>query len=200
VFERFTEPSRQVVVLARDEARELRHNSIGTEHLLLGLLRERKGKAAQVLESLGLALEDVRAEVTRVVGPGTDVPGSQMPFTPHAKLALELALREAFSLGHNDIGPEHILLGLVAEGEGVASRILLDAGVTAETVRASVGHVVSGSGERVEVYGPGAVQLPAMSAARVQRRLDTNSALVLGWALFAVALGTGVLIGWAIWG
>jgi ATP-dependent Clp protease ATP-binding subunit ClpC len=200
VFERFTEPARQVVVLAQDEARALKHNYIGTEHLLLGLLRERTGKAAQVLDSLDLALENVRAEVLRVVGPGTDVPGSQMPFTPRAKLVLELALREALSLGHDYIGPEHVLLGVVAEGEGVAFGILLDAGVTAEAVRASVAQVVGGGGERVQVYGPGAVQLPAMSAARMQRRVDTSSALVLGWALFAVALGVGILIGWAIWG
>jgi ATP-dependent Clp protease ATP-binding subunit ClpA len=126
VFERFTERARQVVVLAQDEARALKHNYIGTEHILLGLLREEEGLAARVLESLDITVEEVRAQVARIVGQGDEVTTGQIPFTPRAKKVLELALREALSLGHNYIGTEHILLGLVRENEGVASRILLD--------------------------------------------------------------------------
>jgi len=125
MFERFTERARQVVVLAQDEARALKQNYIGTEHLLLGLLREEEGVAARVLESLRVTLEEARFVVGRVVGQGDEVTTGQIPFTPRAKKVLELALREALSLGHNYIGTEHILLGLVRENEGVAARILL---------------------------------------------------------------------------
>jgi len=126
MFERFTERARQVVVLAQEEARTLKHNYIGTEHILLGLLREEEGLAARVLESLDITVERVRAQVVRIVGSGEEVTSGQIPFTPRAKKVLELALREALSLGHNYIGTEHILLGLVRENEGVAARILLD--------------------------------------------------------------------------
>jgi ATP-dependent Clp protease ATP-binding subunit ClpC len=124
VFERFTEPARQVVVLAQHEARTLRHNYIGTEHLLLGLLREEEGLAATALRELDVQLEDVRAQVALIVGRGGEIVTGQIPFTPRAKKVLELALREGLSLGHNYIGTEHILLGLVRENEGVAARIL----------------------------------------------------------------------------
>src|SRR5438477_547270 len=123
VFERFTERARQVVVLAQDEARALKHNYIGTEHILLGLLREEEGLAARVLESLDITVEEVRAQVARIVGQGDEVTTGQIPFTPRAKKVLELALREALSLGHNYIGTEHILLGLVLEHAGLAARI-----------------------------------------------------------------------------
>jgi ATP-dependent Clp protease ATP-binding subunit ClpC len=126
LFERFTERARQVVVLAQEEARTLKHNYIGTEHILLGLLREEEGLAARVLESLDITVERVRSQVVRIVGSGEEVTSGQIPFTPRAKKVLELALREALSLGHNYIGTEHILLGLVRENEGVAARILLD--------------------------------------------------------------------------
>ena len=119
MFERFTERARQVVVLAQEEARILKHNYIGTEHILLGLLREKEGLAARVLESLDITVERVRAQVVRIVGSGEEVTSGQIPFTPRAKKVLELALREALSLGHNYIGTEHILLGLVRENEGV---------------------------------------------------------------------------------
>ena len=122
MFERFTERARQVVVLAQEEARTLKHNYIGTEHILLGLLREEEGLAARVLESLDITVERVRAQVVRIVGSGEEVTSGQIPFTPRAKKVLELALREALSLGHNYIGTEHILLGLVRENEGVAAR------------------------------------------------------------------------------
>ena len=113
MFERFTERARQVVVLAQDEARALKHNYIGTEHILLGLLREEEGLAARVLESLDITVEEVRAQVARIVGQGDEVTTGQIPFTPRAKKVLELALREALSLGHNYIGTEHILLALL---------------------------------------------------------------------------------------
>jgi hypothetical protein len=124
-----------VVVLAQEEARTLKHNYIGTEHVLLGLLREEEGLAARVLESLDITVERVRAQVVRIVGSGEEVTSGQIPFTPRAKKVLELALREALSLGHNYIGTEHILLGLVRENEGVAARILLDFDADSEKIR-----------------------------------------------------------------
>jgi ATP-dependent Clp protease ATP-binding subunit ClpC len=143
LFERFTERSRQVVVLAQDEARALKHNYIGTEHLLLGLLREDEGLAARVLESLDITVEEVRAQVERVVGRGDEPLTGQIPFTPRAKKVLELALREALVLGHNYIGTEHILLGIIRENEGVAARILLDFNADPEKVRDAVIRIVS---------------------------------------------------------
>jgi ATP-dependent Clp protease ATP-binding subunit ClpA len=122
VFERFTERARHVVVLAQEEARTLRHNYIGTEHILLGLLREEEGLAARVLESLEITVERVRGEVVRVVSSGEEVTIGQIPFTPRAKKVIELALREALNLGHNYIGTEHILLGVIAENDGAAVR------------------------------------------------------------------------------
>ncbi|HEY1775264.1 MAG TPA: ATP-dependent Clp protease ATP-binding subunit [Solirubrobacteraceae bacterium] len=155
MFERFTERARQVVVLAQEEARTLKHNYIGTEHILLGLLREEEGLAARVLESLDITVERVRGQVVRIVGSGEEVTSGQIPFTPRAKKVLELALREALSLGHNYIGTEHILLGLVRENEGVAARILLDFDADSEKIRNEVIRMLSGpSGRR---GGPGAV-------------------------------------------
>src|SRR5579884_3572835 len=148
MFERFTERARQVVVLAQDEARALKHNYIGTEHILLGLLREEEGLAARVLESLDITVERVRAQVVRIVGSGEEVTSGQIPFTPRAKKVLELALREALSLGHNYIGTEHILLGLVRENEGVAARILLDFDADAEKIRNEIIRMLSGPGRR----------------------------------------------------
>jgi ATP-dependent Clp protease ATP-binding subunit ClpA len=138
MFERFTERARQVVVLAQEEARTLKHNHIGTEHILLGLLREEEGLAARVLASLDITVEQVRAQVVQIVGSGEEVTPGQIPFTPRAKKVLELALREALSLGHNYIGTEHILLGLVRENEGVAARILLDFDADSEKIRNEV--------------------------------------------------------------
>jgi ATP-dependent Clp protease ATP-binding subunit ClpC len=129
VFERFTERARQVVVLAQDEARALKHNYIGAEHILLGLLREDEGLGAGVLESLGVTLDGVREQVERIVGTGDDATTGQIPFTPRAKKALELSLRETQGVGRNFIGTGHILLGVAREGDGVASRILLDFGL-----------------------------------------------------------------------
>ncbi len=148
MFERFTERARQVVVLAQEEARTLKHNYIGTEHILLGLLREEEGLAARVLESLDITVERVRAQVVRIVGSGEEVTSGQIPFTPRAKKVLELALREALSLGHNYIGTEHILLGLVRENEGVAARILLDFDADSDKIRNEVIRMLSGPGGR----------------------------------------------------
>jgi hypothetical protein len=147
VFERFTETARQVVVLAQEEASALKHNYIGTEHILLGLLRVEKGLAARVLYGLDVTLEEARAQVRRVVGEGdTAATWGEIPFTPRAKTVLELALREALTLGHNYIGTEHILLGLVRENEGVAAEILRDFDVDAETVRMKILAVLGGAG------------------------------------------------------
>src|SRR5829696_3372647 len=153
LFERFTERARQVVVLAQDEARALKHNYIGTEHILLGLLREEEGLAARVLESLDITVEEVRAQVARIVGQGDEVTTGQIPFTPRAKKVLELALREALSLGHNYIGTEHILLGLVRENEGVAARILLDFDADADKIRNEIIRMLSGPGRRQQGGG-----------------------------------------------
>src|SRR5271167_3951023 len=156
MFERFTERARQVVVLAQEEARTLKHNYIGTEHILLGLLREEEGLAARVLESLEITVERVRGQVVRIVGSGEEVTSGQIPFTPRAKKVLELALREALSLGHNYIGTEHILLGLVRENEGVAARILLDFDADSEKIRNEVIRMLSGPSGRRQGQGAGA--------------------------------------------
>src|SRR5437870_5424718 len=161
MFERFTERARQVVVLAQEEARTLKHNYIGTEHILLGLLREEEGLAARVLESLDITVERVRAQVVRIVGSGEEVTSGQIPFTPRAKKVLELALREALSLGHNYIGTEHILLGLVRENEGVAARILLDFDADSEKIRNEVIRMLSGPGGRRQGQSGGSGSGPA---------------------------------------
>lgn len=154
MFERFTERARQVVVLAQEEARDLKHNYIGTEHLLLGLLREGDGVAARVLGTLEVSLEDVRGEVMRIVGEGEHEAQGQIPFTPRAKKVLEWALREALSLGHNYIGTEHVLLGLVRESEGVAARVLNDVDADADRIRQEVMRMLSGPSARPEKAGP----------------------------------------------
>src|SRR5712671_3497950 len=169
MFERFTERARQVVVLAQDEARALKHNYIGTEHILLGLLREEEGLAARVLESLDITVEEVRAQVARIVGQGDEVTTGQIPFTPRAKKVLELALREALSLGHNYIGTEHILLGLVRENEGVAARILLDFDADAEKIRNEIIRMLSGPGRR---QGGAAGGGPAGEKSKSSKLLD----------------------------
>ena len=144
MFERFTEKARRVVVYAQEEARMLNQNYIGTEHLLLGLIREQDGIAAKALESLSISLEDVRQQVEELIGRGTYVPTGHIPFTPRAKKVLELSLREALQLGHNYIGTEHILLGLIREGEGVAAQVLLNLGADLEKVRSAVIQLLSG--------------------------------------------------------
>jgi ATP-dependent Clp protease ATP-binding subunit ClpC len=144
MFERFTERARKVVVLAQEEARHFNHNYIGTEHLLLGLLREDEGVAARALSSLNVTLDEVREQVESIVGYGEEGTGGQAPFTPRSKKVLELALREALQLGHNYIGTEHILLGLVRESEGVAARVLSNLGVDPDKVRREVVRMLGG--------------------------------------------------------
>ena len=151
MFERFTERARQVVVLAQEEARYLKHNYIGTEHLLLGLLREEEGIAAQVLTTLDVSLDEVRMQVAQIVGLGEEQESGQIPFTPRAKKVLELALREALSLGHNYIGTEHILLGLIKENEGVAARILLEFDADSDKIRNEIMRKLTGSARRTPV-------------------------------------------------
>lgn len=138
MFERFTERARQVVILGQDEARAMKHRYIGTEHLLLGLLRIEDGLAALVLSELRVDVENVRERVRAIVGDGDVAIQGQIPFTPRSKKTLELALREALSIGHNYIGTEHLLLALTRESEGVAARILHDLEIEAETVRSKV--------------------------------------------------------------
>jgi hypothetical protein len=176
MFERFTERARQVVVLAQEEARTLKHNYIGTEHILLGLLREEEGLAARVLESLEITVERVRGQVVRIVGSGEEVTSGQIPFTPRAKKVLELALREALSLGHNYIGTEHILLGLVRENEGVAARILLDFDADSEKIRNEVIRMLSGPSGRQR--GPGAVGVGAAAGVPVEWDEDWRPGLL----------------------
>jgi RNA polymerase sigma factor (sigma-70 family) len=144
MFERFTDRARRVVVLAQEEARMLNHNYIGTEHILLGLIHEGEGVAAKALESLGISLEAVRSQVEEIIGQGQSAPTGHIPFTPRAKKVLELSLREALQLGHNYIGTEHILLGLIREGEGVAAQVLQKLGADLEPVRRRVIQLLSG--------------------------------------------------------
>ncbi|MEY3195696.1 MAG: hypothetical protein RL252_23, partial [Actinomycetota bacterium] len=156
MFERFTDRARRVVVLAQEEARMLNHNYIGTEHILLGLIHEGEGVAAKALESLGISLEGVRAQVEEIIGQGQQAPSGHIPFTPRAKKVLELSLREALQLGHNYIGTEHILLGLIREGEGVAAQVLVKLGADLNRVRQQVIQLLSGyqGKEAVQAGGP----------------------------------------------
>jgi ATP-dependent Clp protease ATP-binding subunit ClpC len=156
MFERFTDRARRVVVLAQEEARMLNHNYIGTEHILLGLIHEGEGVAAKGLESLGISLEGVRAQVEEIIGQGQQAPSGHIPFTPRAKKVLELSLREALQLGHNYIGTEHILLGLIREGEGVAAQVLVKLGADLNRVRQQVIQLLSGyqGKETVSQGGP----------------------------------------------
>ncbi|MDG1266898.1 MAG: Clp protease N-terminal domain-containing protein, partial [Ilumatobacter sp.] len=144
MFERFTDRARRVVVLAQEEARLLNHSYIGTEHILLGLIHEGEGVAAKALESLGISLEAVRSQVEEIIGQGGSSPSGHIPFTPRAKKVLELSLREALQLGHNYIGTEHILLGLIREGEGVAAQVLVKLGADLSRVRQQVIQLLSG--------------------------------------------------------
>jgi hypothetical protein len=147
VFERFTDRARRVLVLAQEEARLLHHNLIGTEHVLLGLIHEELGVAHQAIEQFGISLEDVRAKVREIVGPSSGVLTGSPPFTPRAKKVLELALREALQLGHNYIGTEHILLGVVREGDGVAVQVLVSLGADLAGVRQQVLRLVTAPGQ-----------------------------------------------------
>jgi ATP-dependent Clp protease ATP-binding subunit ClpC len=203
VFERFTERARQVVVLAQDEARGLRHNYIGTEHILLGLLREEQGLAARLLGSLGIEVEAVRAQVASVVGEGDDVATGQIPFTPRAKRVLELSLREALALGHNYIGTEHVLLGLAREGDGVGARILESFGADAELLREEVLAMLGGGASPSRELEPRAVGFDDVDEWRVpseRRAWGDRAAMMPGMLTAAVGFPLGLLVGWLIWG
>jgi ATP-dependent Clp protease ATP-binding subunit ClpC len=160
MFERFTDRARRVVVLAQEEARGLNHNYIGTEHILLGLIHEGEGVASKALESLGISLEAVREQVQEIIGQGQQAPTGHIPFTPRAKKVLELSLREALQLGHNYIGTEHILLGLIREGEGVAAQVLVKLGADLSRVRQQVIQLISGyqGGKEGAAQGAGTSQ------------------------------------------
>jgi ATP-dependent Clp protease ATP-binding subunit ClpC len=145
MFERFTDRARRVVVLAQEEARLLNHNYIGTEHILLGLIHEGEGVAAKALESLGISLEAVRVQVQEIIGQGQGAPTNHIPFTPRVKQVLELSFREALQLGHDYLGTEHLLLGLIREGEGVAAQVLMQFGADLSRVRQRVIELGSGA-------------------------------------------------------
>ncbi|TDD27611.1 Clp protease [Nonomuraea terrae] len=173
MFERFTDRARRVVVLAQEEARTMNHDSIGTEHILLGLLKEGEGLGALVLDACGVEIDHVRGFVERMVGRGAESPGGHIPFTPRAKKVLELSLREALQLRHNYIGTEHILLGLIREGDGLAVQALTDAGADVTDVRQRVlGRVGRGPKERPgEAFFPGASELTERLT-RIEERLE----------------------------
>jgi ATP-dependent Clp protease ATP-binding subunit ClpC len=175
MFERFTDRARRVVVLAQEEARMLNHNYIGTEHILLGLIHEGEGVAAKALESLGISLEGVRQQVEEIIGQGQQAPSGHIPFTPRAKKVLELSLREALQLGHNYIGTEHILLGLIREGEGVAAQVLVKLGADLNRVRQQVIQLLSGyQGKEPAAAGAGAAGEAAPSTSLVLDQFGRN--------------------------
>jgi ATP-dependent Clp protease ATP-binding subunit ClpC len=175
MFERFTDRARRVVVLAQEEARMLNHNYIGTEHILLGLIHEGEGVAAKALESLGISLEGVRQQVEEIIGQGQQAPSGHIPFTPRAKKVLELSLREALQLGHNYIGTEHILLGLIREGEGVAAQVLVKLGADLNRVRQQVIQLLSGyQGKEPAAAGTGASGEAAPSTSLVLDQFGRN--------------------------
>ncbi len=176
MFERFTDRARRVVVLAQTEATRLCHNHIGTEHLLLGLLHEGEGVAAKALEELGISLDAVRQRVEEIVGRGKEAPSGHIPFTPRAKKALELSLREALQLDHNYIGTEHILLGVIREGDGVAAQVLVALGADLDRVRQQVIQVLHGrQGEGQERPG---IRLPG-SPAPLQDIVDRQTRAIM---------------------
>ena len=186
MFERFTDRARRVVVLAQEEARMLNHNYIGTEHILLGLIHEGEGVAAKALESLGISLDAVRQQVEEIIGQGQQAPSGPVPFTPRAKKVLELSLRESVQLGHNSIGPEHILLGMLREGDGVAAQVLVALAADLNRVRQQVIQLMHGyQGQDVPIAGsqlgerPPAV-LPEDALARVNA-LDRRLTALERW-------------------
>src|ERR1700732_2904198 len=170
MFERFTDRARRVVVLAQEEARMLNHNYMGTEHIRRGLLQEGEGVAAKALESLGISLEGVRSQVEEIIGQGQQAPSGHIPFTPRAKKVLELSLREALQLGHNYIGTEHILLGLIREGEGVAAQVLVRLGADLNRVRQQVIQLLHG----YQGKEPAAAGAPSETAPSTSLVLDQS--------------------------
>jgi len=174
MFERFTDRARSVVVLAQEEARMLNHNYVGTEHILLGLVHEGEGVAAKSLESLGISLDAVRQQIKQIIGQGQDAPSGHIPLTPRAKKVLEMSLREAKQLGHSYIGTEHILLGLVREGEGVAAQVLVKLGADLGRVRQAVVQLLHGDqGFEPESGAPSRRGRRAARADEMMVRLDS---------------------------
>ena len=165
MFERFTDRARRVVVLAQEEARMLDHNWIGTEHILLGLIHEGQGVAAEALTALGISLAAMRQAVEDIIGRGQKAPSGHIPFTPRSKKVLELALREALQLGSDYIGTEHILLALIREGDGVAAQVLVGAGVDLNRARQQVIAILHG--QRLEDAPPAAASMPVMAPVRL---------------------------------
>lgn len=187
MFERYTERARHITVAAQDEARLLRHNYIGTEHLLIALIRE-EGVAGRVLASLGIAAEEVRAQVRNIVGQGDEVTTGQIPFSPYAKKAMEHALREALSLGHNYIGPEHLLLGLSRENVGTAARILMEFDVDGEKIRSEVIRLLSGNRQSRVTLAEAEAALQRKKAER-----DSRTSPVIDWSKLTLE-ETGTLV------
>ena len=175
MFERFTDRARRVVVRAQEEARLLNHNYIGTEHLLLGVVHDAEGVAARSLRAIGVSLETVRAQVEEIIGHGQSTPTGHIPFTPRAKKVLELSLREALQLGHNYIGTEHILLGIIREGEGVAAQVLVKLGADLSRVREQVVQLV---GEEDPPPASGAVSIGRVTESAGPRAAAGVSRLV----------------------
>ena len=174
MFERFTDRARRVVVLAQEEAKMLNHNYIGTEHILLGLIHEGEGVAAKALESLGISLDAVREQVQDIIGQGQQQPTGHIPFTPRAKKVLELSLREALQLGHNYIGTEHILLGLIREGEGVAAQVLVKLGADLNRVRQQVIQLLSGYQGKEQVQVGANEQASAQAGSQILDQFGRN--------------------------
>src|SRR6478735_7995421 len=174
MFERFTDRARRVVVLAQEEAKMLNHNYIGTEHILLGLIHEGEGVAAKALESLGISLDAVREQVQDIIGQGQQQPTGHIPFTPRAKKVLELSLREALQLGHNYIGTEHILLGLIREGEGVAAQVLVKLGADLNRVRQQVIQLLSGYQGKEQVQVGANEQQQAQGGSQILDQFGRN--------------------------
>jgi len=172
MFERFTDRARRVVVLAQEESQRLSHNYIGSEHLLLGLLAEQEGVAARALQSLNVTLTAAREQVEEMIGPGQQTPRGHIPFTPRAKKILELALREALTMGSEVINTEHLLLGLIDEGDGVGAQILQRLGATPQAVREAVATLIPDEPEAAEVTGPGSEPRAVSVTRRVGIRVD----------------------------
>jgi ATP-dependent Clp protease ATP-binding subunit ClpC len=195
MFERFTERARRVVVFAQEEARELNHSYIGTEHLLLGLMRDADSVAARALQELEIRRDAVREQVTEIIGRGKRSPSGHIPFTPRAKKVLELSLREALQLNHNYIGTEHILLGLVREGEGVAAQVLIKLGGSLSRVRDKVIELAPpGTGEGPELSGQlrrSAIRGPLEGLTRRLEAMDERLAAIERHLGLAAGPGTG---------
>jgi ATP-dependent Clp protease ATP-binding subunit ClpC len=192
MFERFTDRARRVVVQAQEESRRLNHNYIGTEHLLLGILREDDGVAAEALASLEVGLDPAREQLAEITGRGQQAPSGHIPFTPRAKKVLELSLREALQLGHPYIGPEHILLGLITEGNGVAVEVLRVLGAEPEQVRARVIELTPAAGaEPADLPQAARPAGPTVTPAQFQQLLNRLGAIDRRLAAIERQLGLG---------